>query len=445
MSFSLHLSIVLWEWIVATSETPSWLAALGFGMEYIGQLTVLFIFTMRLDYTFRDTLIIFAYKRSIIILLYCLVYIEIILFFIALIIFYVFDNNNWSILVASIIGVLSILLYITNYIALSVMFCKKLNALMNYRVRNRNHDRNDTSINDNSGTSGKNNNSNSNVGMHDTKNSTYTDTKDRTNTTSNSSKTAAVLVEISSIESLVRYSLSTIIACLSTVLCNIIALSRGFANSDSSSDDGNSSNNNELDGAGLGEFVFSIDALINAFCIFLLFSFSDKIYYKLCHYLDKMIKHYFVKQVIKQNKNQPGLQSTKDFHELLTLCVINLSIRDRILKIVYIYAVMKKIQKINGNDQLRLCVRWVHLYGVRDVSHARVQLSASVSKKQINFHTVVSTVRTCSCFCNAPSQPTVNKKIKSSSIDHRLITCVDLNMHNDRHTDTYCTLLNIDF
>lgn len=318
MSFSLHLSIVLWEWIVATSETPSWLAALGFGMEYIGQLTVLFIFTMRLDYTFRDTLIIFAYKRSIIILLYCLVYIEIILFFIALIIFYVFDNNNWSILVASTIGVLSILLYIANYIALSVMFCKKLNALMNYRVRNRNHDRNDTSINDNSGTSGKNNNSNSNVGMHDTKNSirTHTDTKDRT---SSSKKTAAVLVEISSIESLVRYSLSTIIACVSTVLCNIIALSRGFANSDSSSDDGNSSNNNELDGAGLGEFVFSIDALINAFCIFLLFSFSDKIYYKLCHYLDKMIKNYFVKQVIKQNKNQPGLQSTKDFQELLTL------------------------------------------------------------------------------------------------------------------------------
>ena len=161
---------------------------IGFVPYCFGVLLILLIFTMRMDYTFDGSLIEFAYSRKMMNTLYGLVFLDIFVTIITLIITFIDPES----IVGFIFAFLLIVLFIFHYILLTRLFSRKIIMLMNYKIKENNSNR-------------ENNNNNNG--------------KDKTSTNSH-----GVIVDVTSIDSLVRYTISVLIGFISTVLCFLIGM-----------------------------------------------------------------------------------------------------------------------------------------------------------------------------------------------------------------------------
>ena len=112
-------------------------------------------------------------------------------------------------------------------------------------------------------------------------------------------------IQVSSIDSLIRYTLSVLIGFISSVLTLIII----FINV-------SIENRNEDDRDWL-RMATSIDSLINICCVYILFQFCYKFYGKFCQCCDRFAKSYFIKRIIQDNADQKDLTTPKQFESLL--------------------------------------------------------------------------------------------------------------------------------
>ena len=115
------------------------------------------------------------------------------------------------------------------------------------------------------------------------------------------------VIEIKSIDSLIRYAVIVFIGFLSTLLVfihSIINFITGYS----------IGGGNDDDEYHLGYLVLTMDIMINMLCIYLLFGFGEKLYYKLCICCDKCLKNCFVKRMLNKRvgvDHQLTLQQSK--------------------------------------------------------------------------------------------------------------------------------------
>ena len=94
------------------------------------------------------------------------------------------------------------------------------------------------------------------------------------------------VIEVKSIDSLIRYALMVFIGFVTTfiVLINgVIQVTNGGVHQ-----------------YRLADLVLPLDAMINMLCIYLLFGFGEKLYYKLCICCDGCLKNCFVNRILSK-------------------------------------------------------------------------------------------------------------------------------------------------
>eukprot|EP01084_Bolivina_argentea_P193201 331492_1 len=254
----------------STITTPS-------GAFYgIGLILIQLIFILRIQYTFTGTLSIFMYSATTIKLLYGLYFSNITLFLMAVI-----SNILKIFFILTITAPLWIICYITNYILLITLLFKKIIVMMRYKV-----------------------NINGNQNENNTNDKTETTNGESVSVTTNGLPANGIMVEITSINLLVRFSLLSLISFITTMIVLLAALIDSiFINHLTRSD------------IAISNVVTLFDAMSNAICICLLFIFASDLYYKLCKFCDKCVKHCMISKVF-QNTNENEAKQ-KEFKKLL--------------------------------------------------------------------------------------------------------------------------------
>eukprot|EP01084_Bolivina_argentea_P082111 148696_1 len=113
---------------------------------FFGQLCILFVFVLRIQYTFIGPLSMFAYSSNTIKFTYCLIILVFMLIIIAV------PVEQFSEISGYIIMIFILILYIVIYLFLSILFIKKVIVMIQYKIDRENN--NDT---------GNNNNNNNNA------------------------------------------------------------------------------------------------------------------------------------------------------------------------------------------------------------------------------------------------------------------------------------------
>ena len=114
------------------------------------------------------------------------------------------------------------------------------------------------------------------------------------------------VIQVISIKLLIRYTLLVMISGISTLSVSTFIIIYASIT-------GDFGDVNILDAA------ISIDAVINAYCICLLFGFSTDLYYKLCSAADKCLKSIFISKIMKHtnNDNNDDLKTKEQFEQLI--------------------------------------------------------------------------------------------------------------------------------
>ena len=233
----------------------------------IGQFTILFIFTMRLEATFVDSLKIFAISPQQLTILYGFIIFDCIVF-IVLMSLLMFGLVHFVVPVAQFVVFSFLILY---SILIYIYFTKTV-KVMTYKIE---------SINNNII---NNNNNNNNINNNQ------------------------VFVDISSvsIEILIGYLICLFCGFTSTVLTMAFsAILFAF------------SSNTILGRASFPEILVSIDSTANMIVICFLFGFSRKWYEKICCYFDKWGKNILINKLMKKHSNATNLQTKEQFVSLL--------------------------------------------------------------------------------------------------------------------------------
>eukprot|EP01084_Bolivina_argentea_P031158 57677_1 len=238
-----------------------------FGMHLL-----LFIFVLRIDYTFSNSLSIFAYNSITMKLLYIAP-----IFLLCLVLMVIIIEAQ-----ARATGKLAVLrwattivycvIFVVVWITFVVLLIQKTIVLINYKL--------DDEKNNNDACA-------ESTGI-DSTSPTYM--SDRTESNNDNQ----VIIDIMSIDLITRYSLLIIIAFITTIVTVFSGLLFVY-----------------LEPNKQESWVVSFEGFVNAFCIVLFFGFSSQLYYKLCHHPDKWLKTYFVSKIITKGTSDKDKQHLK--------------------------------------------------------------------------------------------------------------------------------------
>ena len=181
---------------------------------------------------------------------------------------------------ALILAVITVLHYYVNYISCFVLFIKKIVIIINYKMDN--YTPNTTSTPSNMDTMDT---------MDTTNDVELVGTNESDNISPSNKADDNKVIEVTTIDALIRYTLVVFIGFVST----LVAMMNGMTQL-----------NQEEESTGLAELVLITDSLVNILCIYLLFGFGEKLYYKLCGCCDRGLKNCFVKRVLSKRSGNDG-------------------------------------------------------------------------------------------------------------------------------------------
>ena len=223
---------------------------------FVGQLFTLIIFILRLDYSFDGSLTTFKYPKKYIYGLYFAVFITLSLIF-GLIwyrTFTTYGTPNITILLT--IGFTFVFCYLATYIAVNIMFWKKIWTVLTHLKQLR---------------------------------------LEEMSSRENDNRPADIMVDIVNvggrIKLLVRYAVAIGVSFVSTILMYVTLIIWVLTGWESS---------NVTD---ISDILMGLDALINSFCIILLFGFSESIYNTMCKKCDHWIKNKLIDKVNREKQS----------------------------------------------------------------------------------------------------------------------------------------------
>ena len=222
------------------------------GIFYIiGIFGLALIFILRIDYTFTGSLSIFAYSSKTIKMLYSswlstMIYIPLI---------YIAFNYQWVIL-SVIFLVLFLIHYGAVYILCCILFVKRAFTIIDYYREQLSESENETDPKMTEDIAGKDDTNNNNENT---------------------------VINIDSIALLIRYTVLSFIGFITTlftVITQIALAQRGF-------------------GINFADLVNSVDIFLNMLCIYSLFIFGKKLYYKSCGICDGCFKNCVLNKILE--------------------------------------------------------------------------------------------------------------------------------------------------
>ena len=243
---------------------------------FIAQLFILIAFILRLDCSFDGPLTTFKYPKKYIYGMYFAVFITLCCVFGLIGYRNVSGTQNIAILLT--IGFLFVFCYLATYITVNIMFWKKILIILTHL-----------------------------------KHLCVDETGPRENNNSSNSKDIMIdLVTVGGcIKLLLRYAVSIGISFISTVLVYLILIIYALTAWESS---------NVTD---LSDVLMGLDALINSFCIILLFGFGENVYNLVCKKCDDWIKNKLIDKINKRKKQSISDNGSKNVEkttrELITL------------------------------------------------------------------------------------------------------------------------------
>lgn len=255
------------------SVADIWLNILTLGglFYFCGFFGLLYMLLIRLKDTFYGRLSEFAPSKSSMKCVYGWYIGTISLLIICLIIFAIIGNGSWAGIALSLIFVSCISLYGV----LWFMVSKKLMMVVAARVDRM--DENTSNASNTNNTSNTKNDSNSNAGL---------------------------MIDVGSIESLVRFTLVIIIGFTSTV---IFIIAKVFYAAIS----------NKVFEIEFADGLWVTDALINQICIVFLFGFSTNLYHRACNVFDKCLRNIIIKRIQHDDQKKANNVHTKQEYENL--------------------------------------------------------------------------------------------------------------------------------
>ena len=272
-SFALAVTIRGFGYIAYLSGSDAWTSIDAFGTIFwtIGILGIISVFILRIVYTFTESLSVFAYSPTTIKALYASFAVSIILVIIGFIIYYFYQTSGsqGSVVALFILTVILFIQYYINYVVCFILFTKKIVVIINYKMDN--YQKQNIELEPQLSAT------NTNTATPETPQ----DDDERVNNNQ--------VIEVKSIDSLIRYALLVLIGCISTLIVflnGIIQISI------------------EANQSGFSDLTIQIDSIVNMLCICLLFEFGEGLYYRLCSCCDTCLKNCFVKRILRNRDEE---------------------------------------------------------------------------------------------------------------------------------------------
>ena len=250
MNYNLRFGSCTVIFLCADDDRPDWAGLLPAVSYFMGQLTILYIFIIRINYTFKDSLSIYAFSQKTIKLLQASFVFTLLVCAAALITWGV-NPSDWVIVLAMFIFFAS---FLGNYIALIVMFFKRItkSVLALHTAQYSNTEGNENLVDANKETEKEE--EDSCIDINDTE----------------STAQKPVMIDVRSIKSLIRYEVAVTIAFASTVTIMVgMSIAFGIDSSNDDSEDDDEPVSVAIDT--LGGLLLILDSCINCLCIYLQF------------------------------------------------------------------------------------------------------------------------------------------------------------------------------